>query len=117
MIGMDRHTGRACVGADHLRQSVGTIIRTPIGSRVGRRDFGSHIPELIDQPLNAATRLAVIAAGALALLRQEPRIRAQRILFTVTGAGAAELRIIGTRLDGPRPAPIDVTTTLRPARA
>ena len=117
MIGMDRHTGRACTGADHLRQSIGTIIGTPIGSRVGRRDFGSYVPELIDQPLNAATRLAVIAAGALTLLRQEPRIRASKILFDVTGAGAAELRIIGTRLDGPRPAPIDVTTTLRPVRA
>ncbi|KQM88857.1 hypothetical protein ASE67_01490 [Sphingomonas sp. Leaf23] len=114
---MDRHTGAVCEGTNHLRQSVGMILGTPIGTRVGRRDFGSHIPELIDQPLNAATRLAVIAAGALALLRQEPRIRAQRILFDVTGAGAAELRIIGTRLDGPRPAPVDFTTTLRPARA
>jgi len=117
MIGMDRHTGSVCEGADHLRQSVGMILGTPIGTRVGRRDFGSHIPELIDQPLNAATRLAVIAAGALALLRQEPRIRARRILFEGSGAGAAELRIIGTRLDGPRPAPVDLTTTLRPARA
>ncbi len=117
MIGMDRHTGRVCAGVDHLRQSVGMILGTPIGTRVGRRDFGSYIPELIDQPMNAATRLAVIAAGALALLRQEPRIRAQRILFEVTGAGAATLRIIGTRLDGPRPAPIDLTTALRPARA
>lgn len=117
MIGMDRHTGTVCAGADHLRQSVGMILGTPIGTRIGRRDFGSYIPELIDQPLNAATRLAVIAAGALALLRQEPRIRGRRITFEVTGAGAAELRIIGTRLDGPRPAPIDVTTTLRPARA
>ena len=92
MIGMDRTTGRASEGADHLRQSVQVILSTPVGTRVGRRDFGSLIPELIDQPLNAATRLAVIAAGALALLRQEPRIRAQRILLERDGAAGAVLQ-------------------------
>ena len=113
MIGMDRLTGAACEGADHLRQSVQVILTTPVGTRIGRRDFGSLIPELIDQPLNAATRLAVIAAGALALLRQEPRIRANRILLEGDGSGRAVLRVIGTRLDGPRPAPIDLVTSLR----
>ncbi len=113
MIGMDRTTGVACTGVDHLRQSVQVILTTPVGTRVGRRDFGSLIPELIDQPLNAATRLAVIAAGALALLRQEPRIRANRILLERHGPAGAVLRVIGTRLDGPRPVRLDFATPLR----
>ncbi len=118
MIGMDRVTGRALGGVDHLHQSVSTILGTPLGTRIGRRDFGSLIPELLDQPLNDRTRLALIAAGALALLRQEPRIRARRILLEIDAAGTAALRIIGTRTDGARAGTaLDLTTPVRAARA
>ncbi|WP_294319707.1 GPW/gp25 family protein [uncultured Sphingomonas sp.] len=116
MIGMNRHTGAICEGADHLHQSIALRLTTPLGTRVGRRDYGSLIPALIDQPRNAATRLAIIAAAAMAL-RDETRLRARQLLLDRDAAGADVLRIVGTRLDGPRPAPIDVTATLRPARA
>ena len=51
---MNRATGRRITAADHLRQSVADIITTPIGSRVMRRDYGSLVPALIDQPHNPA---------------------------------------------------------------
>jgi phage baseplate assembly protein W len=103
MIGMNASTGKLLEGIEHLRQSVQDILATPLGTRIGRRWYGSHIPELLDQPLNDRTRLALVAAGALALMRQEPRIRATRITVE-TGeiVGSAVLRIVGKRLDGPR---------------
>ncbi|WP_288413496.1 GPW/gp25 family protein [uncultured Sphingomonas sp.] len=116
MIGMDRATGRRCTDADHLRQSITLRLTTPIGSRVGRRDFGSLIPMLIDQPANSATRLRIVAAAAMAL-RDESRLRARQLLLQRDPVLGDVLRIVGTRLDGPRPVPVDLTAPLRPARA
>ncbi len=72
---MNRHTGQRLGLREHLMQSVGDIICTPLGSRVMRRDYGSLVPELLDQPDNALTQLRVYAAAASALLRWEPRLR------------------------------------------
>jgi phage baseplate assembly protein W len=74
MIGMDAMTGRAINGLDHIRQSLASILTTPIGSRVMRRDYGSEVPDLIDQPLNGATQLRLYAATAHAVMLWEPRI-------------------------------------------
>lgn len=102
MIGMHSATGRAIEGLDHLRQSIGDILTTPIGSRVMRRDYGSLLPELIDQPLNPATVVQVYAATAIALMRWEPRLRLSRVqFFAATEAGAAHIEIEGTRTDLP----------------
>ena len=75
MTGMQRTTGKPLGGIDHLRQSIADILTTPIGSRVMRRDYGSELPALIDQPDNGATRVRLYAATATALLRWEPRLR------------------------------------------
>lgn len=74
MIGMDATTGRAISGLAHIRQSLANILTTPIGSRVMRRDYGSEVPDLIDQPLNGATQLRIYAATAHAVMLWEPRI-------------------------------------------
>lgn len=112
MIGMDARTGKRLEGEGHLDQSIRDIYGTPLGTRIGRRAYGSAIPELLDQPLNDRTRLAVIAAGAMALLRHEPRIRATRITLTSDGTGGAILRTTGTRLDAPG-GPITIDTPVR----
>jgi phage baseplate assembly protein W len=100
MIGMDARTGKQLAGPAHLEQSVGKILGTPLGSRVGRRDFGSYLPELLDQPLNARTRVLIYAATADALRRHEPRIALSRVTF-VAGEqpGSAVLTLQGTRTD------------------
>ena len=79
MSGLNRHTGSAIAGLAHLRQSVGDILGTPIGSRVMRRDYGSLVPELIDHPDNQATRVRLTAAIASALMRWEPRLQLNAI--------------------------------------
>lgn len=100
MTGMDRDTGKVTEGLDHLKQSAADILGTPIGTRVGRREYGSRLPELLDQPMNDLGRMRVFAASALALQRQEPRLRTARIsLAAGDSPGAFVLRIVGTRTD------------------
>lgn len=79
LLGINAANGVAIDGAEHLAQSVGDILTTPIGTRVMRRDYGSMLFDLIDQPLNAATRLLIFAATALALSRWEPRLRLLKV--------------------------------------
>lgn len=95
---MNRSTGRAIEGLEHLRQSVGDILSTPIGSRVMRRSYGSLVPALIDQPDNQATRVRINAAIAGALMRWEPRIRLTRISISrdPQAPGKAQITLIGS---------------------
>lgn len=96
MIGMDARTGKRIEAGDHLVQSVTDILTTPIGSRTERRDYGSLIPELIDQPLNGITKLRLYGAAATALLRWEPRLRVTRVsLAGASFEGKCELEIEG----------------------
>lgn len=97
MMGLNRDTGATLDNeADHVRQSVADILTTPIGSRVMRRDYGSVIPELIDQPLNNKTILRLYAASAAALMRWEPRIKLASISFSVPAEASAIIEISGT---------------------
>lgn len=99
MLGMHRTTGQPLDGDAHLRQSIGDILMTPIGSRVMRRDYCSLLPELIDQPLNGATLLRIYAATALALMRWEPRIRLSAVRMQIGDGGTVMLDIEGVRTD------------------
>ena len=111
---MNRDTGRAIEEADHIRQSIRDILTTPIGSRVMRRDYGSLLPELIDQPLNGATLLKAYAATVLALLKWEPRLRITRVRFGADAAGQLTVDLEATRTDGARAAaPTNIAVLLR----
>lgn len=102
MTGMARLTGATLDGLDHIRQSVADILATPIGSRVGRRDYGSLLPELIDQPMTPANILRLYAATAVALLRWEDRLRVRRVgLAAGDRMGGATITIDAERTDTP----------------
>lgn len=110
MTGMSRLSGAVLSGIDHIRQSITDILSTPIGTRLGRRDYGSLIPDLIDQPMTAANILRIYAAAAVAISRHEDRIRLRRIAITAGDRpGAAVLTIIGDRTDV---APVNARTRL-----
>lgn len=98
MIGMDRTTGKSLQGVDHLRQSIADILTTPIGSRLMRRDYGSELPNLLDQPVNGTTQIRLYAATATALMRWEPRLRLQSVRAMHTVAGQVLLDITGQYL-------------------
>lgn len=114
---MDATTGKPLAGDAHLAQSIDDILTTAIGTRVGLRDYGSALFELIDAPLTALVRLRVFAATAVALARWEPRLRLTRVgLVAPTGDGSAALTIEGERTDSPSPTSfVKLTIPLRPA--
>ncbi|MGE4323546.1 MAG: GPW/gp25 family protein [Sphingobium sp.] len=97
---MSASTGQSLDSTDHLVQSIADILGTPLGSRVMRRDYGSLLFSLIDQPLTAATAMLLRAATAVALRRWEPRLTIQRVtLGGDASAGQASITISGTRTD------------------
>lgn len=94
MRGMSVTTGKPLEGMDHLRQSITDILRTPIGSRVMRRDYGSRLFELVDAPLNGQTVIDLYAATVEALQRWEPRIVCRRVQIDESpGVGRVSLTL------------------------
>lgn len=109
MSGFSNQTFAPLSGVDHVLQSIGVILTTRPGTRVQRRDFGSDIPGLIDQPMNEQTIMSIFVAAAEALDRWEPRFRLTHVGVTKAGDdGALGLEIEGYYLPGghvgdPRP--------------
>jgi phage baseplate assembly protein W len=99
-LGMNRDSGEAITDIDHIRQSVRDILITPEGSRVARREYGSLLSVLIDQPQNDVVRLQVMAATYSALSRWEPRIRLDTVNLTTDFDGSMQVEITGQRDDG-----------------
>ena len=82
-MGMSRTMGALLSPDDHLKQSIYDVLMTPIGSRLLRRDYGSLIPFLIDQPVNPATKLKMMAAIATALIKWEPRVKVRQVQLSM----------------------------------
>ena len=102
MNGMDASTGKPLDGTAHLAQSIKDILTTPLGSRVMRRDYGSLLFALLDQPINGALRLLLHAATAIAIRRWEPRLKLTRVtLEGEPASGQLTMRIVGQRTDVP----------------
>ena len=97
---MDRTTGKAIGELAHLRQSVGDILTTPIGSRVMRHEYGSQVPMLVDQPDNRITQLRLLSAAASALMRWEPRLAVSNIEIEreASSPGRALVTVYGSYL-------------------
>ncbi|WP_411683279.1 GPW/gp25 family protein [Aeromonas caviae] len=103
-LGMNAATGRAISATDHIVQSVRDILTTPVGSRVMRRDYGSELFYLIDQPQHQATRLRLMAATVQALINWEPRITITRVDVLGGGMdGALTVELTWQRKDGGAP--------------
>lgn len=97
-LGMNSQTGLSISEVEHIRQSVRDILVTPVGSRVMRREYGSLLSALIDQPQTPALRLQIMAACYSAIQRWEPRVS----LSTITvergeDDGAMYVDMTGTR--------------------
>ena len=108
-IGMSRDTGRAITETDHLRQSVRDILLTPQGSRLARREYGSLLSALIDQPQNPALRLQIMAACYSAIQKWEPRVDLSTITFERSETdGGLYVDITGTRSTGGQPFSITI---------
>jgi len=103
-LGINSHTGLSISEADHIRQSVRDILVTPVGSRVMRREYGSLLSALIDQPQTPALRLQIMAACYSAIQKWEPRVTLSTITFERgEDDGALYVDITGTRTNSNQP--------------
>ena len=82
-MGMSRTAGALLPPDDHLKQSIYDVLMTPIGSRLLRREYGSLIPFLIDQPVNQSTKLKMMAAIATAIIKWEPRVKVRQVQLSM----------------------------------
>jgi len=90
---MDRFTGKALSGLDHLRQSLIDILTTRVGARVMLRDYGSELPNLIDNPTNPFFGVDLFIAIAEACQKWEPRLKLEQIAFKPLGGGKVEVEL------------------------
>ena len=110
MRGTDALTGKPLSGLAHLRQSIADILRTPLGSRVLRRGYGSGVMALTDAPLNRDTIVSIIAETASALARWEPRIAVSRVRVNGLAPGHVIIDIEGKYLTDGSDVSVSVST-------
>lgn len=108
-IGMSQGNGKAITDTDHLRQSVRDILLTPQGSRIARREYGSLLSALIDQPQNPALRLQIMSAVYVALSRWEPRLTLDSISINGNFDGSMVVELTGHSNNG-APVSLSVST-------
>ena len=118
-MGMSRETGREIAGIDHIRQSIGDILTTPLGARAGGmvtdahgrarhvRDYGTDLLALIDKPITPALRVAAVAAAAQAIDAWEPRFRVTAIRVAAAAPGRIGIALDGIDLIAGKPARLD----------
>jgi phage baseplate assembly protein W len=97
MAGMNRYTGKALDGYDHLVQSLADLLSTPPLTRFWRREYGSEATYLIDKPMLVDTLLTFTIVFGEAIDRWEPRYRLRRMWFeTADPDGRAVINADGT---------------------
>ncbi len=67
------------VAERNIEDSIGIILRTSLGERIYRPDFGCRLSELVFAPLNTQTLLLIRLYVEEALEQWEPRIILQRV--------------------------------------
>ena len=95
MQGMNVLTGKPLSGVDHLKQSIANILKTPIGSRVMRRDYGSNLFNRIDDPITGDLIAEIYADVYDALDKWEPRFKLQQVSFVDANKGQLSLKLVG----------------------
>lgn len=94
MIGMNAQNGQAIKDlTEHVKQSINDIINTPVGTRLMRKDYGSVVPYMIDQPMNSATTLQLYSSIATALMVWEKRITLNAIALTINAQGQGQIEL------------------------
>jgi len=84
---MNAQAPGALTGDDEDTQAIAVILSTPLGTRLARRDFGSDLSNIVDQPMNAGTRQRLLGATVVALMRWRPSLKIARVQLEQTRAG------------------------------
>lgn len=96
---IDKFTGKRITEAQHIKQSISTILFTVIGSRLMRRTFGSYLFELIDSPASARIKQVMVAVIAHAIVRWEPRVKISNTTINIRIDGVAVIETTTTSND------------------
>ena len=90
---MSRSVGSNMTEIPHIQQSIQDILTTPLGSRIMRRGYGSHMFRMIDQPFDTVIALQLKAAAVTALLQNEPRIEISKIDLQLISGGSYQIEL------------------------
>lgn len=108
MRGIDATTGKVLDGAAHVKQSIKDILTTRIGTRIMRRDYGSRLPELVDNPINEMLKVELYAETAAALAKWEPRFKLERVMLeSASTSGKIILTLYGKIVINNQPVTIE----------
>ncbi|MEO3701793.1 GPW/gp25 family protein [Acinetobacter ursingii] len=88
---ISRETGSTLSEIESISQSIEDIITTPLGSRPMRREYGSIVPDLIDQPMNDVLILKMYSAIYTPVSRWENRINIESISISKISSGFLQL--------------------------
>lgn len=73
---------------EQIYQSIEDILTTPIGTRLMRREYGSLLADLIDQPTNDVVLLQMYSAIYTALFIWEDRVSIERVQISHVSKGS-----------------------------
>ena len=92
---MSRYNGSVLTEIEHINQSLEDIATTPIGSRLMRRDYGTLLANLIDQPISEVLYLKIYSTLYTAYVRWEDRIDISEMNVADINNGQLILDIVG----------------------
>ena len=102
-LGMNSQSGLSISEVEHIRQSVRDILVTPVGSRVMRREYGSLLSQMIDQPQTPALELQIKVACYMAVLKWEPRVTLSSVTTERSFDGRMTVTLTGQHNDTGQP--------------
>ncbi|WP_336005382.1 GPW/gp25 family protein [Acinetobacter pittii] len=88
---MSRQSGVSITEIESIKQSIGDIVTTPLGSRVMRREYGSIVADLIDQPMSDVLKVKLYSAIYTPVSRWEDRISIESLNVSDVFAGGMQL--------------------------
>lgn len=94
--GINAETGQVMTDWEQTEQSIRKILTTGLTTRVMRREFGSSVPDYIDNKMTSRSVLGLYVAAAAAIRRWEPRFRMRTGNVVQAGvSGVIEIVISG----------------------
>jgi phage baseplate assembly protein W len=108
--GMSRETGKLITGLEYLKQRLGDVINTELGSLVGARGFGSRVPELVDRNVDSSFRMNAYIRLAEALANSENGLddfKLSEMSFSNNEENQTEILLVGDWLYSDDPVEID----------
>ena len=92
---MSRYNESVLTEIEHINQSLEDIATTPIGSRLMRRDYGTLLANLIDQPISEVLYLKIYSTLYTAYVRWEDRVDISQMNVVDIKNGQLILDIVG----------------------